>query len=78
LKPVQRWRSMEARNQPLMPLFYVHWLEDALFATVWIALIVFGFLNDRTFAIAGGIIFLVSIVVQARWAALRVQRGEKP
>lgn len=78
MNAVQRWRSIEARNQPLMPNFYVHWLADALFATVWVALIVLGFLDDKPAAIAGGFMFLCSIVVQSHWAALRAQRGEKP
>jgi len=78
MNAVQRWQSMEARNQPFMPHLYVHWLEEALFATVLVALIVFGFIADRPAAIAGGLILLGSIVAQARWAALRVRRGEKP
>jgi energy-coupling factor transporter transmembrane protein EcfT len=61
-----------------MPHFYVHWLEEALSATVFMALIVFGFLNEKPAAIAVGFILLGSIVAQARWAALRVRRGEKP
>ncbi len=77
--PVARVRRVVGRVhgwQPWMPHLYVRWLEDVPFAVVCLALAITG--RDDAFRFTMGCLLAGSVLAQARYAANRVRRGQRP
>jgi len=59
-----------------MPHLYVRWLGDVPFAVAFLVFAVTG--RDDTFRFTMGCLLAGSVLAQARWAAYRVRRGQRP
>jgi hypothetical protein len=66
---VNRW-------QPCMPHLWFRWLEDVPFAAACLVLAVTG--RDDAFRFTMGCLLAGSVLAQARYAANRVRRGQRP
>ncbi|QNG37720.1 hypothetical protein F1C76_15055 [Geodermatophilaceae bacterium NBWT11] len=63
--------------QPLMPRLYFRWIDDIFFTLVFLGMFIFSAIREDWVWLAMAVLWLGSIVAQARYAAVRIQRGGK-